>query len=210
MQFLRLSVNDDYIHGMDHLDVADLLRSYCRRNRWIWKRKWWWSMFWWDFNLLLVNAYVSYKQCMEMMMMGLNKIQIKTHCEFYQSIGLAWLDKDKYQTTGGKEQSVPKKKKQAEQFVRGTKINDKATDPNIDNLACHFNIITYSHIASSEKFSSMPGAACQLPVSCTGDSWTKNTKRESNCCTARIVMSPFAHLSFYTPFHAVRVLVAQK
>ena len=65
MKFLRLNINDDYNHDMGHVDMSDQLRNYYRFDHWMRKRKWWWSLFFWAKGVLLVNAYVCYREFMK-------------------------------------------------------------------------------------------------------------------------------------------------
>jgi hypothetical protein len=60
IEFLRLSVNDDYNGNMNDCDVQDQLRTVYRFDYWLRQRKWWWAIFLFAFQLLLTDAYVSY------------------------------------------------------------------------------------------------------------------------------------------------------
>ena len=49
--------------NMNNVNIVDQLRGDYRPDRWMRKQKWWWLMF---FRGYRVNAYVAYKQHMEM------------------------------------------------------------------------------------------------------------------------------------------------
>ena len=91
MKFLHLNINNSYNHGMGGVDIADQLRDYYGFDHWSRQRKWWWSIFLWAMGVLLVNAYVLYKEYMH----SIGK-QLMSRYEFRKSITLAWLDPTTY------------------------------------------------------------------------------------------------------------------
>ena len=90
--FLRPNVIDEYNNGMNNVDIADQLRLIYRMDRWMRKRKWWWSIFFWGFELLMVNAYITY--CKYFHMHDLKPPL--SHYEFHRAIALAWLSPSTY------------------------------------------------------------------------------------------------------------------
>ena len=89
--FYRLNIVDEYNTHMNNVDVADQLRGSYRFDHWMRKQKWWWSMFFWCFQMLMTNAYVTYKKYQ--MIHGLKPM---THYEFWKQIALAWIHPLKY------------------------------------------------------------------------------------------------------------------
>ena len=92
INYLCPNLVDEYNNGMNNVDIADQLRLIYRMDRWMRKRKWWWSIFFWGFEVLMVNAYVTYVKFFKMH----DLTPPLSHYEFQRSIALAWLCPDKY------------------------------------------------------------------------------------------------------------------
>jgi hypothetical protein len=178
MKFLRLNINDDYNHDMGHVDISDQLRNYYRFDHWQRKRKWWWSIFFWGIGVLLVNAYVSYKEfCAQ------NGIKPMPHYKFREAIGLAWIDPtthwpNRYQknnhsaATGISNSSAsvdassgPSRKRKNDsgnnsvKSKRSKQVSDQALDPRIGNLRAR---LTVGHGFHMPEFSASKEAKCCL------------------------------------------------
>ena len=85
--FYRLNVVDEYNNHMNNVDVADQLRGSYRFDHWMRKRKWWWSMFFWCFQMLMTNAYVTYKKYLL-----IHDRKPISHYEFRKAIAMAWTN----------------------------------------------------------------------------------------------------------------------
>ena len=94
VSYLRLNVNDDYNNGMGDVDISDQLRNQYRCDIWLRNYKWWHSLFWWGVQVLLINSYVVYKNCLEMA--GCEPV---THYEYQISCAKAWIDPDNFGTS---------------------------------------------------------------------------------------------------------------
>jgi flagellar biosynthesis/type III secretory pathway M-ring protein FliF/YscJ len=93
-KLLRLNINTDYNFKMNDVDCADQRRNQYRFDHWMRQRKWWWSIFFWGIGVIVVNAYVCYREYMKMM--GKNKNEILTHYKFREQVALAWIDPKTY------------------------------------------------------------------------------------------------------------------
>ena len=71
---------------MGDVDIADQIRGVYRFDKWARKYKWWHSIFWWAFQVMMVNAYVSYKHHME----G-HGLKPMSHYEFQKDISRAFI-----------------------------------------------------------------------------------------------------------------------
>ena len=89
--FYRLNIVDDYNIHMNNVDVADQLRGSYRFDHWMRKQKWWWSIFFWCFQMLMTNAYVTYKKYHK-----IHGMKPMTHYEFRKAIALAWINPSQY------------------------------------------------------------------------------------------------------------------
>ena len=104
--FYRLNIVDEYNTHMNNVDVADQLRGSYRFDHWMRKQKWWWSMFFWCFQMMMTNAYVTYKKYIE-----IHGRKPMTHYEFRKQIALAWVDPENYWPTDSTKKSARKRKR---------------------------------------------------------------------------------------------------
>jgi len=91
LRFLRLNINDSYNNDMGHTDVADQLRNNYKFDHWFRNYKWWWSIMMWGVHVLLVNAYIVYKDVM--VEAGRERFTLSQY-QFRRLVAIAWVSSD--------------------------------------------------------------------------------------------------------------------
>jgi hypothetical protein len=151
MKFLRLNINDDYNHDMGHVDMSDQLRNYYRFDHWMRKRKWWWSLFFWAKGVLLVNAYVCYREFMKE-----QNLKPMKHYEFRKKVALAWLDSKQFWPTR------MKNNKTAAQAQTSVQDSQRDSVPGSSNTSGHTSGKHTRSSTSSGDASSKRHRACKF------------------------------------------------
>ena len=76
---------------MGGADVTDQIRDSYHFDHWLRSYKWWHSIFWWEVQLLMVNSYKCYCECMK----GIGEKPMN-HYEYQRMTAHAWINKEYY------------------------------------------------------------------------------------------------------------------
>ena len=156
MEFLRLNMTDDYNNNMHEVDIADQLRNNYRIDFWLRFYKFWWAIFVWGLGVQMVNAYVVYKDVMEVE--GVPKKDWLSHYEFNKAVALAWIDRDEEDLRARKrrlarEKEIQKKRTRPPQHPQDdTNVdNNTTTTPAPPKRQKHSTSTTSSSASSSDQ-----------------------------------------------------------